>query len=132
MKQKSILIADDHATLVRVLTVRCRELGLLVKSASDAMYALTLIHKEPPDLVLMDVNMPAGNGLSVCEMLSSDRRLSTIPVIVLTGQTDEKTISRCQEIGVHYVAKSPDAWPQLKPLIQQLLGLPVSPNKAAG
>ena len=53
MKPKNVLIADDDAMLVRVLTVRCRHLGLAVRQASDAMLALVMIHKDPPDLVII-------------------------------------------------------------------------------
>ena len=64
----------------------------------------------------------AGNGLSVGEMMASDKRLASIPVIILTGQTDEKTITRCEKLGARYVAKEPDTWPTLKPMIQEILG----------
>ena len=53
MKPKTVLIADDDTMLVRVLTVRCRHLGLEVRQASDAMLALVMIHKDPPDLVII-------------------------------------------------------------------------------
>jgi len=134
MKKKRILIADDDDALVRVMTVHCRHLGVEVRSAPDAMMALTHIHRDPPDLAMIDVNMPAGNGLSVCEMLANDPRLASIPIIVFTGSSDEQTLARCQAFGAHYVLKSPDAWVQLKALIPQLIG-PIQSgrgSKAAG
>lgn len=121
MPTKSVLIADDDPMLIRVLTVRCRHMGLEVRKAADAMQALVMIHKEPPDLVIFDVSMPAGDGLSACQMLASDKRLQKIPVVILTGRKNDEIRDRAQELGAHYVLKSPDCWQELKPLICQLL-----------
>ena len=123
MRTKSVLIADDDAMLVRVLTVRCRHLGLEVRQASDAMQALVMIHKDPPDLIIMDVSMPAGDGLSACKMLASDSRLQEIPVIILTGRSDEQIREQVGGMGAHYVLKSPDCWQEIKPLLGRLLNL---------
>ncbi len=123
MKQKEVMIVDDDQGLCRLMTVQCRHLGLMVRTSPDAMQALLMIHKKPPDLIILDINMPAGNGLSVCEMLASDKRLSRIPVIMLSGQSDAQTIDRCRSMGAHFVAKSADAWPIMKQMICRLLNL---------
>ncbi len=123
MRSKSVLIADDDPMLVRVLTVRCRHLGLEVRQAADVMQALVMIHKDPPGLIIMDVGMPAGDGLSACQMLASDKRLQGIPVIILTGKKNDQIHSRARELGAHYVLKSPDCWQELKPLVCRLLDI---------
>ena len=128
MRTKSVLIADDDAMLVRVLTVRCRHMGLEVRQASDAMHALVMIHKDPPDLIIMDVSMPAGDGLSACRMLASDSRLQQIPVIILTGRSDEQIREQVGAMGAHYVLKSPDCWQEIKPLMSRLLKLEPEPQ----
>ena len=128
MKTKTVLIADDDQSFVRVLEDRCRNLGLKVLTAPDTMSALTLIHKDPPDLILLDVHMPAGNGLAACEMLSTDTRLAPIPVIILTGKSDDETIQRCESLGAHYVPKSSQMWDSLKPIICELLEISASPR----
>jgi response regulator RpfG family c-di-GMP phosphodiesterase len=68
--------------------------------------------------------MPAGSGLGVCEMMSSDERLHNIPVIVLTGNSDEQTIRRCHNLMVYYVEKNVHVWDRLYPLMMDLLGKP--------
>jgi CheY-like chemotaxis protein len=123
MTRRRILIADDDPTFVNVVKLRCRFLGLEVQTAPDAMFALSLIHKDPPELVLLDVNMPAGNGLAVCEMLATDIRLCRVPVIVLTGSLDDETIRRCHAMNVQYFVKTADVWDRLKPTICSLLGI---------
>ena len=123
MVMKSVLIADDDPMLVRVLTVRCRHLGVEVRQASDAMQALVMIHKDPPDAVIMDVAMPAGDGISACEMMVSDHRLRDIPIIIVTGQSSDAIRERARKMGAHYLLKSPELWTQLKPLLCRLLDL---------
>ncbi len=131
MRPRSVLIADDDPALTRVLTVRCRHLGLEVRHAADAMQALVMIHKDPPDLVIMDVTMPAGDGLSASQMLLSDPRLSRIPIIILSGRRVEDGRRRAEELGVPYVVKSPQCWSELKALICARLGLPPAAGEAA-
>lgn len=123
MAMKSVLIADDDPMLVRVLTVRCRHLGVEVRQASDAMQALVMIHKDPPDAVIMDVAMPAGDGISACQMLVSDHRLRNIPIIIVTGQSSAAVREKTRKMGAHYLLKSPELWTELKPLLCRLLEL---------
>lgn len=127
MKPKEILLADDDPSFCRLMTVHCQHLGLNVRTAHDAMHALTVIHKNQPDLILMDIQMPAGNGISACEMLFSDPRLSGIPVIIISGTACEKEIQRCHDLGARFVPKTVDLWPRLKPIICESLG--ITPGK---
>jgi len=123
MSDRTILIADDDTGLIRLLRLALGPLDLNIQEAHDAMFALTMIHKSPPDLVILDVNMPAGNGLSACEMLASDARLSKVPVIILSGDSSESTLMRCQRMRAHYVRKGPDAVNDVKHLLCRLLSL---------
>jgi CheY-like chemotaxis protein len=123
MSDRQILIADDDICLVRLLRISLETLGVKILQAHDAMYALTVIHKSPPDLVILDVNMPAGDGLSACEMLASDRRLSRLPVIILTGDSSEATLARCKKMRAYHVPKGPQAIKDVRGLVCQLLSI---------
>jgi CheY-like chemotaxis protein len=118
---RTIVIADDDVDLVDLLTQRCTHLGCSVIGVHNTIDALNVIHRAMPDLVCIDVNMPAGNGLSVCEMMAADERLRSIPVIVLTGICDEQTIRRCHDMLIYYVEKNADVWSRLEPVIRELL-----------
>ena len=130
MPSKKILIADDDRDLVHALRVRCERLGLQVIAAYDSMNALTLAHSEHPDVVCLDVSMPGGDGLSVGEMLASDEELSSVPMIMLTGLTDETTIRRCHKLCAYYVLKSADVWDRMEPVIREVLHLDPPPSTA--
>jgi DNA-binding response OmpR family regulator len=118
-----ILIADDDPQLVEMLALRCGQLGIQVTRAHSAHAALQVVERESPDLVILDVNMPRGNGLAVCEMLAGDERHCNTPVIVLTGQADRETVLRCFNLAAYYVPKCTDVWPRIEPLLHQLLPL---------
>lgn len=122
MQTKRILIADDDSALTTALRLRCRSMGFEVETVSTGIAVITYVQSNSPDLLILDVAMPAGDGLSVCEMLSGDGNIDPIPVIMLTGRSDSETIRHCQSLGAHYVMKGPDAWAKLRPIIESLLG----------
>lgn len=121
MTTNTVLIADDDTELLKALTLRIETLGLQVHGASDGLEALKLASREPPALLILDVDMPAADGLSVCETLTQDHRIEPFPVIILTGKSDEETIQRCKSLGAHYFHKGLDVWDELKPVICELL-----------
>ncbi len=120
---KEVLIADDDRLIVNMLSMRCRNLGLRVQTCQDAMQTLVTSHKRLPSLLIIDVTMPPGSGLGVCEMMANDTRLAKIPVIILTGRKNAETQERAESFGAHFFMKSPDVWDKLKPLICQLLDI---------
>ena len=124
MAMKKVLIVEDDETLLKVLTVRCRNLQMEVITSADAIDARKKITRHVPDLIVLDINMPGGDAFSVCEMLSKSSQLSKIPVIILTGDTSHDTLERCRQYGAFYVPKSPYAWQTLKPMIGRLLNIP--------
>jgi CheY-like chemotaxis protein len=123
MRGKTVLIADDDADFLTVLSQRCKALGLSVQVATDGLGALATIVCEDPDLLILDIDMPAVGGMGVAQKLLSDPKLRPIPVVFCTGQSDPATIERCKALGAHYVTKGADAWSNLKPIICRLLSM---------
>ncbi len=121
--QKVVLIADDDRSLVSAMAVRCRLLGMRVIQAFDAREALLAVLENRPDLICLDVNMPAGDGLMVCEVLAKDDEASRIPVIILTGRDDYPTKRRCAELCAYYLRKNESIWPRLQPIIEELVDI---------
>jgi CheY-like chemotaxis protein len=121
MNRNRILIVDDDKEFADGIAARCRDLGLVVETARNSLTAIGIIAVRSPDLICMDVEMPTGNGLSVCEFLASDPAAASKPIIILTGRTDKGTIRRCHELHAYYVHKSPQVWQSLRPVICELL-----------
>jgi CheY-like chemotaxis protein len=123
VSDKKVVVADDDADLLQLLSNRFTSLGCSVIGVDNALDAINVIHRATPDLVCLDVSMPSGNGLSVCEMMAADERLREVPIIVLTGRSDENIIRRCHDLLVYYVQKRADTWDRVAPIARELLHL---------
>jgi CheY-like chemotaxis protein len=121
VNSKRIMIVDDDAALIQALSARCESMGLDVVSTRDGLEAVMMIAQSKPDLVILDIDMPAANGITVCENLINDRSIAPIPVIFLSGNSDPETAKRCESLGAEYVKKGIDAWTRLQPLIERHL-----------
>ena len=130
--EKNVLVADDDPHVTQALAMRLNRLGVSVIRSPDAMHALFGVERVRPDLVILDVNMPGGNGLAVAEMLAGHAELRRVPVIIHTGRDDQLTRIRCVDRRHHYVKKSPGAWEQIKQIVCQELNLPQDSPGSAG
>ena len=96
----TILIIDDDKDLVRMLGKRLQHEGYRVEAAFDAIQGVSQVIKLKPDLVLLDIIMPAGNGVGVLENLRKNTKTFNIPVIALTGVSDKQTKETAEELGI--------------------------------
>lgn len=88
MPVTKILIVDDDADIRRGLNVRLRASGYDTVYAEDALGAIMTAQKERPDLILLDLGLPCGDGFSVLERRRELPALADIPVIVVTARDD--------------------------------------------
>jgi DNA-binding response OmpR family regulator len=126
MPTERILVVDDDHEFAESIAMRCRGLGFEAETASTPLAAIASMVAHPPDLLCLDVNLPTGNGLDLCEHLVRHSTAPQLPVIVLTGQTDRDTIFRSAYLRTHYLYKSTDVWQRLRPLIEELLPSPAA------
>ena len=96
--RKSILIAEYDAKIATALTVRLEAAGYLVQSAPDGYRSFMAAVALKPDLILMDIHMPYGDGLSVAEELRNTES-EPIPIIFITASRDKAYCERAQKIG---------------------------------
>jgi adenylate cyclase len=137
MANATVLLADDDIDCLRLMALRCQSLGLRVLTASDGMDTLASVIRNSPDLLVLDINMPGGDGFSVAEKLMRDPKIPPTPVVFCSGGTDPAALERCKDIGAHYVTKGGESWSQLRSIICQLLdldvgGIPAAPATADG
>ena len=125
MANATVLLADDDIDCLRLMALRCQSLGLRVLTASDGMDTLASVIRNSPDLLVLDINMPGGDGFSVAEKLMRDPKIPPTPVVFCSGGNDPATLERCKEIGAHYVTKGSESWAQLRSIICHLLDLEV-------
>lgn len=103
--KKQILIADDDIKLTTALAARLRANGFEVLVANDGFTALKLAVLESPDLMILDMWMPVGIGLSVTERLQE--RGIQVPVVFLTGCRDEKVRAAAHSVGAAAYLEKP-------------------------
>ncbi len=84
MSQK-ILVVDDEADVRTFITAVLKKRGYDTVTAADGREALTVVERERPDLVILDLAMPNQSGTDFFRKLSKDHELSSIPVIVVSG-----------------------------------------------
>jgi len=80
-----ILIVDDSRTIVKVLTHLFEQEGFVVETAADGVEAIKTFFRSPPDLVVLDIEMPRMNGFQVCRILKDDPDMRLVTIIILTS-----------------------------------------------
>ncbi len=102
----SILIVDDKLENIRFLANFLSIQGYSIRKAINGKYALNAAKMLPPDLILLDINMPEMGGYEVCEHLKSDPQTRDVPVIFLSaGNEVEDKLKAFQAGGVDYITK---------------------------
>jgi DNA-binding response OmpR family regulator len=99
MDSTRILVVDDNPSIRRGLSVRLLANGYEVLCAADAIAATAALVTEKPDLVILDLGLPAGDGFVVMDRMNKNDRLANIPVIVLTGRESVDNKERALKAG---------------------------------
>jgi sigma-B regulation protein RsbU (phosphoserine phosphatase) len=101
-----ILVVDDAPANLQVLTGMLKDRGYKARPVPSGKLALLAARHDPPDLILLDINMPEMNGYEVCERLKADDRLQGIPVIFISALTEPLDKVKAFSIGgVDYLTK---------------------------
>ena len=95
-----ILIVEDETLLADVIKKRMEDQGHTVAVTYDAYGGVSQIHKEVPDLVILDLMLPAGGGLHVLRNMKNSDHTKNVPVIVLTGMQNEEYKKQILDLGV--------------------------------
>jgi signal transduction histidine kinase len=105
-KKMSILIVDDTPANLGLLSEMLKSAGYSVRPAPTGRLALQAAQNLPPDLILLDINMPEMNGFEVCRKLKEDDQLKTIPVLFISALTDTADkVKAFKTGGVDYITK---------------------------
>ena len=109
MERAKILIVDDDPDLRRAMKIRLRANYYDTVQASDGYSAIAMAQKERPDLIILDLGLPAGDGFGVLKRLQDADTLSNIPVIVLSTSTRAEDIAKAYILGANcYISKPAD------------------------
>ena len=132
-----MLIADDDPAILRLLAGRCARAGFEVETANNGLQALIKANRQQPDILVIDVNMPEADGLTICARLLDSSRKS-LNVVVITGSRQSEPADRCDGFGAYYIRKGSAFWTELAEALtetfpamtQQIKGLAPEPAAA--
>ena len=102
----NILVVDDTPANLQVLAGMLKDRGYKVRPVPGGKLALLAARRDPPDLILLDINMPEMNGYEVCDHLKADDALQGIPVIFISALTEPlDKVKAFATGGVDYITK---------------------------
>jgi two-component system response regulator ArlR len=123
---KKILIVEDDENIAKALSIRLKNAGYEVSVAPDALSGVENAVKKAPDLVLLDISLPAGSGFTVAERIQSLIPTAT-PLIFLTASKKPGLRDKAKELGAAAFFQKPYEWDDLLGAIQlALAGAPVA------
>ena len=129
MSQKKILIVDDDPDVRLGLHIRLKANDYEVIFAADGMASIAEARKHMPDLIILDLGLPAGDGFSVMERLKANDSLSLIPVIVLSARDRSANMDRALKAGAKAFLQKPVENAELLAVIRRVLGEPAQLKK---
>src|SRR6202167_6247090 len=104
--QSNIIVVDDQPANLKLMEDMLRQEGYGVRSFPRGRLALAAAAHQPPDLILLDINMPEMDGFEVCQRLKADDKLAPIPVLFLSALSEPRDkVNAFQAGDVDYITK---------------------------
>ena len=119
---KKILVVDDDQDLVRALGTRLRAEGFAFAAAGDGVMAVAAARREKPDLILLDLGLPGGDGYQVLERLKSLMTTAQTPVIVVSARDPQVHGDKSRQAGADAYFQKPVESAVLLAEIRRLVG----------
>lgn len=122
MPEKKILLIDDDKDILQVLNVRLKSQGYQVAAAGDAISAISVARKEKPDLIVLDIGLPGGDGFIVMERLKALYEFALTPIIVVSARDAAATKDRAMKAGAVAYFQKPINSRHFLDTVQRALG----------
>ena len=120
-QRKKVLIVDDEEDIISLIKISLNLAGFDTFEALDGQKALTILKKQKPDLILLDIMMPRMDGYELCKRLKKNRKLKGIPVVFLTAKGQKEDAEKGLACGADdYIVKPFDPY-ELGERVRELL-----------
>jgi CheY-like chemotaxis protein len=130
---KQIFVVEDDRFLSSLLKARLERDGYNIANAFDGVEAMNFLKANVPDLIILDLIMPAMSGFEVLEAISIDPRLNQIPVFVLTNLAQEADVQKAKRLGAkEYFVKVRSSIDQIVIAVKRLVAASPQAIPAAG
>jgi two-component system KDP operon response regulator KdpE len=127
MSTKKILLVDDDKDLLQGMNVSLKASGYQVINAQDAVAAVSMARQAEPDLIVLDIGLPGGDGFVVMERLDgliSASSISAIPIIVVSAKEAEPNRERALKAGAQAFFQKPVDRKKFMAAVQKALNEP--------
>lgn len=124
MSKPKVIIAEDNPKLLAALRIQLAGQGFEVFPCADAYTALARAQDVRPDVMVLDIRMPAGNGFTILERMRRLTHLSTIPVIYITGEQAGDLEAKAYNLGAFALLRKPFGFGDLLHLVQTAIASP--------
>jgi len=104
---RKVLIVDDNKLNLKLIDLILQRDGYETSLVSESRTVLSVVRSFAPCLILLDIDMPGLNGIEVCRQLKESDEFKEIPVIFVTGNTDDDTIKKAFAVGGHDYLRKP-------------------------
>jgi CheY-like chemotaxis protein len=104
---KTVLLVDDDNVFLLAIGVRLKSMGYTVFTSKDAVSAVSAVRKNNPDVVVLDVSLPAGDGFLVSERLQKLHICAATPIIFITASENPELPQRAMKTGAVAFLKKP-------------------------
>ena len=121
--KKKILVVDDEAQIVRLLSLRLQANNYDVVVAYDGYQCVQMTQEENPDLILLDIKMPLGGGIKAFETLRKNTSTENIPVIFITAFPSVAIKKQVIDMGAEGFIAKPFSSEELLEKIRSIIGL---------
>ncbi|MGD9902034.1 MAG: response regulator [Vicinamibacterales bacterium] len=93
-----VLVVDDYADATEVWALYLQSAGFAVSTAADGLEAIAQVKADPPDLVVMDLNLPGCSGIDVARALRAEPATAALPLIAVTGSADRQDLHEARRL----------------------------------
>ncbi|MDP9325201.1 MAG: response regulator transcription factor [Candidatus Dormibacteraeota bacterium] len=107
MTKPRVLVVEDEEALAKVLKLRLEMEGFEVRAAGDGQEAMEMIAQQRPDIVVCDLMMPVMDGKQVTRAIKSDKKLKSIPVLILSALKRQQEMDELAKLGADGFAAKP-------------------------
>jgi CheY-like chemotaxis protein len=122
--QPLVLVVDDEPEVLEEVAAVLRRANFACTTCSSADEAIAAARRQPPDLILSDINLHGRSGLEMCEQIKQNPELSDVPVMFLSGAQIPDIIRRSHAVGGTYYLRKPFDPEVLVELIDKALWMP--------
>ena len=119
---RTVLLVDDSPTIRGFAKIFLKPLQVTVLEAEEGMQALEIVRQNPPSLVIVDINMPGMDGLTLTRELRKDPRFASLPVVLLTGDRSAEMRQQGLDAGANDFVQKPLQGAELQAMVKKHLG----------